>query len=209
MIMGIRSQVVFSSVFVVAVVPSAWFVWKSFGGLHDILDQMSVSYSTSTLGYLGHHEKAHGDIQIVREIVRTHLEFDTIQNRQSRANSSLATRTWLRFMSSGFGSILIFIGAIFLLAKIETSSTNAIEGRGGDLYFNFVSTSPGIIMVAFGVALMTIPNWVEQEIAVTDGCVYMDCRSATGAPGKETAGPQPSDSEEAKRILEQIRGEED
>ena len=208
MIMGIASRVVFWTVFAAAVVPSAWFVATSFFGLQKIVDHIHKSNSGTTLEYLGQQPSPDDDIATIQEIIRAHLEFDTIKNRQARANSALATRTWLRFMSSGFGSILILVGAIFLLSKVETRSESAATGHTIGAEFSIKSTSPGIIMVFVGAVLMVSPNYATQEIKAQDGWVYVSpLAAATGTDSGLESGERPSDSPEAIEVLSKIRSE--
>jgi hypothetical protein len=72
-------------------------------------------------------------------------------------------------MSSVFGSVVTFIGAVFVLARIETSSDSTISAKN----INLKSSSPGILMVGVGAALMISPNFAPQEIKTIDGNVYM------------------------------------
>ena len=171
-IMGVRAPVVFWAVFVSAVIPSAWFIGMSYLGLKDILLHLHSSYSETTLPYLTRHAESN-DPSVVHDIVRAHLDFDTLSNRQARANSLLSTRTWLRFMSSGFGSILIFVGAIFLLSRIESSSNTVLSAGNQGAWLKLASSSPGILMVAIGAFLMVSPNFSGQVIDTRDPSPFL------------------------------------
>lgn len=202
MIMGVPARVVFWTVFIVAIAPSGWFVWTSVHGLQSIIEEIHKGNSRTTLNYLKEYTTANSETDSLKDVVRAHLELDTISNRQARANSALATRTWLRFMSSGFGSILIFVGAIFLLSKVESTSPISAAGQGAGSGFSFKSTSPGIVMVLIGAGLMISPNFASQKITAMEAPLY-----TLGAPSPAPASAQVSASESArgKAVLDQIR----
>ena len=179
-----------------AFVPSAIFIYMSYGGLGKILVSLDTAQSTTTQNFLSKlHERDTGDA-LLSEIIIAHLEYDTLRNRQLRGNSLLATRTWLRFMSSIFGSILVFIGAIFLLSKIEFGVPTSIEGKADLASFSIKSTSPGIIMIALGAVLMIVPNIAKQDIGVIDGAVYYETKA------KDTTNVPPSRTPLGKATIE-------
>ena len=107
----------------------------------------------------------------------------------------------MRFMSSGFGGILIFIGAIFLLSRIETSSESTVSGKGGSAGFSTKSSSPGVVMVVVGALLMISPNFATQKIKVEDSYPSV-------APGLSVeAGWRPSDTPKAEEIIKRLMRE--
>ena len=186
---------------VAAFVPSAIFIYMSYGGLNKILTSLDTAQSTTTQNYLSKlSERDNGDA-LLSEIIVAHLEYDTLRNRQLRGNSLLATRTWLRFMSSVFGSILVFIGAIFLLSKIEFGVPTSIEGKADIASFSIKSTSPGIIMIAIGAVLMIVPNIAKQDIGVTDGSVYYETKA------EEPADIRPSQTPLGRATIEKFMKE--
>ena len=172
---GFNPRFIFWVVFFISIIPCGWFIGASYVGLQQILSALNepIASSDSILTYLSSHAE---DPELTPEVIRAHLEYHTIYNRQSRANSLLSTRTWLRFMSSVFGSVVTFIGAIFVLARIETSSDSTISAKNISLR----SSSPGILMVGVGAALMISPNFAPQEIETRDGAVYVTSSVISG-----------------------------
>ncbi len=170
-IMGIPEKVVFCVVFVLVFLLLACFVGGSYVELRDILKPLRDTNSREEA--LKELKEITTDMQNTQEKLRAHLEFSTIQNRKERANYFIATRTWLRFMASTFGSILAFIGAIFLLSRIVSESRNMIIGEGGGLRLMLITTSPGIVMIVVGAVLMTIPHFSDQPITTKDAATYI------------------------------------
>jgi len=196
-IVGVPSPIVFWTVFVVVLIPSSWFVATSYIGLQDILAKLHATQSSQAIEYYKENrtDKA-SDLMI-----RAHLEYDSLWNRQGRTISFLATRTWLRFMSSAFGAILIFVGSIYLLCRIEASSSDMNADYGG-FKFSVVSSSPGIIMLIVGATLMAIPNIVDQPIETIDGASYLLPFWGDGLHSDNST--RPSESPTARQVLKLI-----
>lgn len=193
-IMGVRSSVVFWTVFAAVLVPSTWFVGSSYLGLQDILAKLHVTQSSQTVAYF----KEKRPIAPSDLMIRAHLEYDTLWNRQGRTISFLATRTWLRFMSSVFGAILIFVGSIYLLCRIEASRSE-MNGKYGELKVSLITSSPGIIMLIVGAALMMTPNIVDQPIETFDPTYVPPVIDSVNA-----LESRPSETPYAENILKNI-----
>lgn len=175
MIMGVNPRTVFFLGFIAAALPSVWFIATSYFAVTDTVEYIHDNRSQETLTYLKALVDNQRDVSEIEIIVRAHLEYDTLNNRQGRSNSALASRTWLRFMSSGFGSIVIFIGAVYVLARIETKIPTNIDAEGvkTNLKVSLRSTSPGIVMVLIGGFLMITPNFAKQNIRTHDVGTYL------------------------------------
>ena len=173
--MGVNPRTVFFLGFIAAALPSVWFIATSYFAVVDTVEYIHSNRSQETLTYLKALIDNQSDVAEIETVVRAHLEYDTLNNRQGRSNSALASRTWLRFMSSGFGSIVIFIGAVYVLARIETRvPTNlGAEGAESSLKLSLRSTSPGIVMVFIGGLLMITPNFAKQNIRTDDVGTYL------------------------------------
>lgn len=158
---------------------TAVFVVSSFQGMETILDGIASENSDKTatvIRELAQKEDADPALRVWAA-----LEFDTLENRQDRADSLLATRTWLRFMNAAFGSILIMCGAIFILSRVRVGNTN-IEAENGEFRVALASSSPGIFMLVFGAILTTTPLYVSQRIEIDDGFAYPTPYGAYAAP---------------------------
>ncbi len=170
MIMGIRPKVIFFLGFAAAALPSVGFLLASYLTLEQTVELIHANQSRATLNYLRGLSTQPNNADTLRETIRAYLDYDTLSNRQGRANSALASRTWLRFMSMGFGAMLAFVGAVFVLAKIETKVDNTLgaqEPRIG-VAISVRSTSPGIVMVLIGALLIAAPLFARQNITTWD-----------------------------------------
>ncbi len=164
-----HSAAAFWVTYVLIIAATIAFVSSSFNGMGDILDGIDAENSTRTSGLIRKFDEFGSEDRTL--LFWAALEFDTLENRQARADSLLATRTWLRFMNAAFGSILIMCGAIFILSRVKIDSTNFEAGSSG-FKFIFATSSPGICMLVFGAALTTAPLYVSQSIKIDDGFSY-------------------------------------
>lgn len=170
MIMGLKPKVIFFLGFAAVALPSVGFLLASYFTLEQTVDLIHANQSRETLNYLRNLSTEPNNADTLRETIRAYLDYDTLNNRQGRANSALASRTWLRFMSMGFGAVLAFAGAVFVLAKIETkvNSTLGAEEQRIGMGISVRSTSPGVIMVLFGALLIAAPLFAKQDITTWD-----------------------------------------
>ena len=76
-------------------------------------------------------------------------------------------------MSLMFGAILIVIGSAFVLGKITSPPS---RGRIGLKEFGVavVTSSPGLMLIVFGVILVAIPNISNQQIKIDDTSTYLE-----------------------------------
>lgn len=139
------------------------------------------------------------------------LELDTLAARNDRAAAQLATRTWLRFLTSLFGGILALFGAAFVLGRVNSGAIDA-AGGGGGVTASLKTTSPGIVLAVLGVFLMSLPLWALQEIQTRDaasfGVFYLTegpdgpiVGITPGMPPAQSGTPKKSDEE----ILKELR----
>jgi hypothetical protein len=92
------------------------------------------------------------------------LDAGTMQRRYHQVNAALMARIWTRYMGFVTGMILALLGAMFILGKLKEPS----EGTPSQQ-----RSSPGLIMVTLGVALMIVTIAVNHRIDVTDAPGYM------------------------------------
>ncbi|MEG3617427.1 hypothetical protein V5T82_03070 [Magnetovibrio sp. PR-2] len=127
------------------------------------------------------------------------LERDLLILREHRINSGLATRTWMQFMTTAFGSIMIVIGCSFVLGRIKTESN---EGHVdiGTVSASLVTSSPGLMLAFFGGILICVPHYFFNPITVKDKAAFVGAivgetaNLGAGAGGVES---NPSASAEA------------
>lgn len=182
LVMGIPARQVFWIAFSVAALPCLAFVLLSYIHFNEMLTHMLADHTIKTKQYLSLLETNQDHVIYSEDVARLTLEYDATWNRQNRTNSALASRTWLRFMTACFGSILVFIGAIYLLSKIGLSEPTEAGGLSepteagastSGIEFTFRSSSPGIVLVIVGASLMVFPHFASQDIESNDGNIYM------------------------------------
>ena len=192
-VMGIQGRHVFWIAFSVVAIPCLAFLVLSYIHFQEVSDHIFAEHTQETKAYLSSLTKNTGELPTSEYIARLHLEYDAMWNRQNRTNSALATRTWLRFMTACFGSIVVFIGAIYVLSKIGLSEQTEAEAVAPGVEFSFRSSSPGLVMVLLGASLMVIPHFASQEIGSIDGNIYMHWMDAHPLVETADAAKTPAD----------------
>ena len=164
-----RNKAAFWLTYILIILTTAAFVVSSYIGMNEILADIRSANSAKTASVID--ILSVGPAQSQDLLAWTALEYDTLENRQSRANSLLATRTWLRFMNATFGTILVMAGAIFVLSRIEMGQAN-LEARQGSFKVVLVTSSPGIVMLLLGGLMAVAPLFAPQRIKTEDGASF-------------------------------------
>lgn len=163
-----NSKTAFWITYVIVCAAICAFVYASFMGVKGVLEGIQQPNSSITARLV---ETLSAPGQQPELATWAALEFDALENRQSRADSMLETRTWLRFMSSSFGAILVMCGAIFILTRVKIDQFQ-LESNTDVWKVAIGTTSPGMVMVLAGTFLMTMPLSTKQEITIRDGNAY-------------------------------------
>ncbi len=114
------------------------------------------------------------------------LEQQVVERRYGQATATMLARLWTRFMGFMTGMILAFVGAAFVLGKINEAPTTADLGGGG-FKGAIATSSPGLVLAFLGAVLMTVSLSVTASTAGQDGAVYF--RYAGAAPAAAAKPP--------------------
>jgi len=131
------------------------------------------------------------------------LEAHVIQQRYHQANVILMSRIWTTYLGFVTGMILAVVGAAFILGKLREQSSE-ISGKTELWQISIASTSPGLMMVVLGTALMLTTILTHHQIGVHDVPTYVGAvnRAPTAAI---TTVPAPADISDALKNLEERR----
>jgi hypothetical protein len=99
------------------------------------------------------------------------LERELVARRYEQANLSYLNRLWTRFMGFVTGMVLAFVGAGFVLGKLETDK-GEFEAAASGMSMTMRSTSPGLLLAALGTCLMGLSIAVPVHVSFTDAAVY-------------------------------------
>lgn len=195
-VVGYQTRSAFWLTYLLIILATVAFVISSYIGMNEILLDIRETNSAKTATVI--EQMLNTTEQSSALLAWSALEFDTLENRQSRADSLLATRTWLRFMNAAFGSILIMAGAIFILSRIEMGETSFEAGQG-DMRVVLLSSSPGMFMLALGGLMAISPLYASQKIKTGDGFSYPPPYAAMHTSIPQSPGAELTD--EAKSRL--------
>lgn len=100
------------------------------------------------------------------------LEAASMKKRHHQANALLASRLWLRYLAVVSGIVLVCVGSIFTLAKLQESATH-VEGEASTVKLRVASASPGLLMTMMGCALILAAVLHNPAITLQDGRAYL------------------------------------
>jgi len=107
------------------------------------------------------------------------LEDNALQRRHHQANVLLMSRIWVKYLGFVTGMILAFVGAVFILGKLEESRSE-VATKTSSFELSFSSASPGIILTILGSLLMITTIFTNPVIEVNDKAVFLQ-NLGTGA----------------------------
>jgi len=192
-IYGVNAKYVFFVLLGILLFPSLFFVAKSYTQLNTIMSTLNSPLNLNTPTLLMSNLNS-TDLVDYKIQVQASLEHDVMVYRHQRATAFLATRTWMRFMSLIFGSILVVIGSAFVLGKISAPSFTG-ELSYKEVGASVATSSPGLILVLCGMFLIAIPNLSSQRINVDDTSSYV-------SKGTEVTNP---DINHMNSVISEIR----
>ncbi len=171
---------VFGFLLLILVIPSGIFIYMSYQELGkelSVIAENGTSLATlqttlKSTQFVKEHANDLPDLSRYLIQAQIVLESDVMTLRQERAAASLATRTWMRFMSLIFGAIIIVIGAAFALGRVTGPLTRG-SVKLKDIGISFLSSSPGLILAILGAILIAIPNVTQQVIETNDQSTYL------------------------------------
>ncbi|MCK4512097.1 hypothetical protein KAW64_10180 [bacterium] len=100
------------------------------------------------------------------------LEASVLELRYHQANVLLMSRIWSRYLGFVTGMILALVGAAFILGKLQEQPSEITSSAQG-LQFTLRTASPGLLLVALGVALMITTIVTHHEIETRDVAVFL------------------------------------
>ena len=116
------------------------------------------------------------------------LEDNALQRRHHQANVLLMSRIWVKYLGFVTGMILAFVGAVFILGKMEESRSE-VTGKSNFFELSVNSTSPGILLTILGCALMITTIFTNPVIEVNDRALFLQSLGANSASSSEEQKP--------------------
>jgi hypothetical protein len=102
------------------------------------------------------------------------MEEKSLDRRYSQGGLLLVSRIFTKYLGFFTGMILAIVGAVFVIGKLQ-ESTSDIEGSMSDqMKLKIVSSSPGIIFGVLGTVLMLSTILQHAEISVKDQPLFLN-----------------------------------
>jgi hypothetical protein len=115
-----------------------------------------------------------GNMDYIRWITLARMEEKSLDRRYSQGGLLLASRIFTKYLGFFTGMIMAIVGAVFIIGKLQ-ESTSDIEGAMGDqMKLKIVSSSPGIIFGVLGTVLMLSTILQHSEIELKDQPLFLN-----------------------------------
>jgi hypothetical protein len=202
-ILGVDQKYVFAVIFLMMLLPYLWFLADSFRRMESILGTIGRPPATEAQNILSNPTFLQLDPARLDVISRTALERDTMHLRNHRANTSLSTRTWLRFMSVIFGAILVLIGSAFVLGRVSMERLES-EAKSEKWSIALKTSSPGLLLALMGSSLIALPHFAHQDINISDSGAYFGVSYPAATQTKQVSDPVTYEKERDEAIRKAI-----
>jgi hypothetical protein len=106
--------------------------------------------------------------------IKTHclLDQDLTARRYSLAASGVIGALWTRFFTCVSALIMVAVGSIFILMKLEVKQGEA-ELKGGAWEIGLKTSSPGLALTLIGAALLVAAAHTPAKFDMADGPVFL------------------------------------
>jgi hypothetical protein len=95
--------------------------------------------------------------------------------------------------------ILAMVGAIFVLGKLQSPASD-VQAEAANVKMSVKSASPGIVLAALGVMLMSITIVTHHEISISDRPLYTSGSASVGlAPMTDLEDPAIRETDSLER----------
>jgi hypothetical protein len=118
--------------------------------------------------------KLKGDLDYIRWITLARLEEKSLDRRYSQGGLLLVSRIFTKYLGFFTGMILAIVGAVFIIGKLQESSSDIEGAIGEQMKLKIVSSSPGIIFGVLGTLLMLSTILQHAEISVKDQPLFLN-----------------------------------
>lgn len=125
--------------------------------VHD--QQLYASFSTD----LPRYERA----ELFKALTEANLNGYSAQQRYQQARLLVAARTWLRYTGMLLGCILMTLGLIYSMMQLRKYDST-LEADSQVVKLKFVSASPGLVLVAFGVILVITAMVSNSPVTIVE-----------------------------------------
>ncbi|MEX2411414.1 MAG: hypothetical protein WD607_08625 [Candidatus Paceibacterota bacterium] len=139
--------------------------------------QNKIDFSGKNIGGINENDaKNISDTPKSELTSKIELETYVIDRRYHQSNMLLISRIWIQYLGFLVGTILVLIGAIFILGKMQeqASSFDSDIKSFGKVAFN--SSSPGLFLALFGTLIISTTLFYHPEITTEDASLYLDKR---------------------------------
>lgn len=127
---------------------------QRFNAVIDAKEESVIEKLIPTKADSALNAKLKGDLDYIRWITLARLEEKSLDRRYSQGGLLLVSRIFTKYLGFFTGMILAIVGAVFIIGKLQESSSDIEGAIGEQMKLKIVSSSPGIIFGVLGTVLM-------------------------------------------------------
>jgi hypothetical protein len=147
---------------------------QRFNAVIDAKEESVIEKLIPTKADSALNAKLKGDLDYIRWITLARLEEKSLDRRYSQGGLLLVSRIFTKYLGFFTGMILAIVGAVFIIGKLQESSSDIEGGIGEQMKLKIVSSSPGIIFGVLGTVLMLSTILQHAEISVKDQPLFLN-----------------------------------
>lgn len=147
---------------------------QRFNAVIDAKEESVIEKLIPTKADSALNAKLKGDLDYIRWITLARLEEKSLDRRYSQGGLLLVSRIFTKYLGFFTGMILAIVGAVFIIGKLQESSSDIEGGIGEQMKLKIVSSSPGIIFGVLGTVLMLYTILQHAEISVKDQPLFLN-----------------------------------
>ncbi|MBW8325861.1 MAG: hypothetical protein K0M50_13935 [Prolixibacteraceae bacterium] len=147
---------------------------QRFNAVIDAKEESVIEKLIPTKADSALNAKLKGDLDYIRWITLARLEEKSLDRRYSQGGLLLVSRIFTKYLGFFTGMILAIVGAVFIIGKLQESSSDIEGAIGEQMKLKIVSSSPGIIFGVLGTVLMLSTILQHAEISVKDQPLFLN-----------------------------------
>lgn len=135
----------------------------------SVIDKIIPSSSDTSL-----NNRLRGNMDYIRWVTLARMEEKSLDRRYSQGGLLLASRIFTKYLGFFTGMILAIVGAVFIIGKLQESTSDIESAVGDQMKLKIVSSSPGIIFGVLGTVLMLSTILQHTEIELKDQPLFLN-----------------------------------
>lgn len=116
-------------------------------------------------------------LESVKWATLAHMEQQSIEKRYRQGGLLLMSRIFTKYLGFFTGMLMAIVGSVFIISKLNTSTSTIDAAMSDQFKVNVASSSPGLIFGVLGTILMGLSIYQHTDVSVQDSPLYLNAQS--------------------------------